>query len=464
MCRIKNRAELLSHGCHASREIVLNITERTLEKVDSYNRILEMMRMEGNVLRIGNKVWDLSKKRNIYLLGAGKACNAMVMAVEEVLGKWLTRGIAIVKIAEESDHYEKTEVFQGGHPLPNVDGVAACEKILELVENANENDLFVAVMSGGSTALMCYPVPQITLQDKIDATDIMLKSGANIHEINAVRRHLSQMNGGRLGQKIQSKGAELIGIIIYDAVGMPATQDITVPVALEGTPIGPDKTTFEQSLAYIRKYGLEKRLPKRVMDYLENHSEADETPKSIKNGTYYIINTVPDSCRYAKEIAEEMGLNVMVLTTYLEGDSKSTGTCLASIAREIQNNQSPIPPPCVILTSGETTALILNNNEIKGHGGPSQELVTSFAITAEKIPGACVLSIDSEGTDGTTVAAGGITDSTSLHAAHNKGLDMMKALREHATGELLAAIGDQVITGNTGTNLCDFNILYVPEA
>ena len=464
MNKIRNREELLSHGCHASREIVLNITERMLEKVDSYNRITEMMQLEGDLLHIGNNTWDLSKKRNVYLLGAGKACNAMVMAVEKVLGERLTRGIAIVKILEDSDCYQKTEVYVGGHPLPNADGVAACEKILQLVETANEDDLFVAVMSGGSTALMCYPVPQITLQDKIDTTDIMLKSGANVYEINAVRRHLSRMNGGRLGQLIQRKGAELIGITIYDAVGMPATEDITIPVALEGTPIGPDKTTFEQSLGYIRKYGLEERLPKRVMDYLENHSDADETPKSIENGTYYIINTVPDSCRYAKEIAEEMGLNVMVLTTYLEGDSKNTGTCLASIAREIQNNQTPVPPPCVILTSGETTTLILNNNEIKGHGGPSHELVTSFAITAKNVPGACALSIDSEGTDGTTIAAGGITDSSSLHAAQTKGLDMMKALREHATGELLAAIGDQIITGNTGTNLCDFILLYVPEA
>ena len=462
MSKIKNRQEILSHGNATSRKIVLDITERMLEKADSYERIRKMMHVEGSILHIGEKTWDLSKKKHIYLLGAGKACNAMVMAVESVLGEWLTKGIAIVKILEKDDHYTKTEVYVGGHPLPNIDGVHACEKILQLVDQAEADDLFIAVISGGSTALMACPVPGISLEDKIQTTDIMLKSGAKVYEINTVRRHLSQMNGGRLGQRIQKKGAELIGITIFDDVGKPATEDITIPVDLEGTPIGPDKTTFVQALQAINNYDLEDRLPASVIEYLKNQTPENETPKKIDGFTYYIINTVPDSCRYAKEAAEEMGLNTMVLTTYLEGDSRSMGTCLASIAREIQENNNPIAAPCVLLASGETTTLILDNSQIKGHGGPSQELVTSFALSAAGIPGACALSMDSEGTDGTTDAAGGITDSTSLGAAVKIGMDMMQALREHATGELLSAIGDQVITGNTGTNLCDFNILYVP--
>lgn len=463
MRKIKNFAKLVSHGCGTSREIVLDITERMLQKADSYNRIREMMHLDGNMLQVGNKSWDLAKKRNVYLIGAGKACNAMTMAVESILGDHLTYGIAIVKIHESTDHYRKTEVHVGGHPLPNAEGVAACGRILRLVETAGPDDLFIAVISGGSTALMCCPAEGISLEDKIDATDILLKSGAKISEINAVRRHLSQMNGGRLGQRIREKGSELIGITIFDDVGKSGTDDITVPVALEGTPIGPDKTTFAESLSYIHKYGLEKRLPASVVHYLESQMPENETPKHIDGSTYYIINTVPDSCRYAREAAAEAGLNAMVLTTFLEGDSRSTGTFMASIAREIQQNKGPIAPPCVVLSCGETTTLILNNNEIKGHGGPSHELVTSFALSATGVPGACLLSIDSEGTDGTTVAAGGITDSRTLDAAKMKGLDLMLALREHSTGESLSAIGDQVITGNTGTNLCDFNILYVPE-
>ena len=153
----------------------------------------------------------------------------------------------------------------------------------------------------------------------------------------------------------------------------------------------------------------------------------------------------------------------MVLTTSLEGESKDTGTFLGSIAREIQQYGRPISPPCVILSAGETTTKITDSSLVKGHGGPSQEMTLSFAMAAAETRGACLISIDTEGTDGTTTAAGGITDSRSLQHAHNLDLDVFKALREHAAYEALQQMGDTVVTGNTGTNLCDLNIMYIPE-
>lgn len=462
--KIQNREALISHGDQDSRKIVLDITESVLQKADAFTRIKEMMHMDGPVLYIGEKFWDLSKKRNVYLIGAGKACNAMVMAIEDVLGEYLTEGIAIVKILEPTDHFKKTKVFVGGHPLPNEEGVSACHEILKMVdERTDSEDLYIAVMSGGSTALMCCPIPEITLEDEIITTDILLKSGAKVSEINSVRRHLSLTNGGRLGQRIANKGAELIGIAIYDQVGMPATEDITQPVDMKGTPVGPDSTTFEDALDAIFANDVSDRIPKSVLDYLKNADKANETPKELSNFTYYILNTVPDSCSYAKEAAEARGINAAILTSYLEGDSKNAGTMMASIAREIRQTGSPIAPPCLLISAGETTTLILDNKNIKGHGGPSQELVTSFAVSVGDLPGVCFLSIDSEGTDGTTMAAGGITDSTSCRTAQDMGLDMKQSLRDHSTAETLSRIGDQIITGNTGTNLCDFNLMYVPK-
>ena len=152
----------------------------------------------------------------------------------------------------------------------------------------------------------------------------------------------------------------------------------------------------------------------------------------------------------------------MILTSFLEGESRDAGTFFASIAREVQSSRQPIVPPCVILSSGETTTKILDNSTICGHGGPSHELTASFAISAAKADGICMLSIDSEGTDGTTLAAGGITDSDTLAAAESAGLNLHKALRGHSAGEALETLGDSVFTGNTGTNLCDFNVLYIP--
>jgi len=462
--KIRNRDQILSHGDVESRRIVLDITEKTLQKLDARGRIKSIMRLDGDMLHIGVKSWDLSKKRNVYLLGAGKACNHMAMAVDEILGNRLTRGIAIVKIAEETDVFNKTEVYVGGHPLPNKEGYRACLKMLELVDNAGTDDLFIVVISGGSSALMSCPIEGVSLEDEIVVTDVMLKSGANIYEINAIRRHISQFNGGMLAKRIEARGAELIGFGISDGMGSPATGDIRIPyAAYKSTPMGPDTTTLEDARRVIRDYNVADRLPKNVVDYLMNVSPEGETPKAFPNNTYYLINTLPDSCIYAKRFAEEMGIHAVILTSYLEGESRDVGTVFASIAREIQAYGNPVSAPCMVLASGEATTKILDNSEITGHGGPSQEETLSFAFTADKAKGVCLLSIDSEGTDGTTPVAGGITDSQSLKAARSKGIDVFAALRGHACYEALSAMDDVVFTGNTGTNLCDFNIMYVPK-
>ena len=457
---------MLSHGDAESRRIVLDITEETLQKLDSYKRIKNMMRLEGDILHIGVKQWDLSKKKNVYLLGAGKACNHMAMAVDETLGDRLTKGIAVIKIPEETDVFNKTDVFVGGHPLPNEEGYRACLKMLEIIDDSGPDDLFIIVISGGSSALMSCPIEGVSLDDEIAVTDVMLKTGADIYEINAIRRHISRFNGGMLAKRIQGRGAELIGFGISDGIGTPpmATRDINVPYAnYKGTPMGPDQTTLEDARRVIRDYGVQDRLPKNVVEYIMTVGPEGETPKAFPDNTYFLINSLPDSCIYAKEIAEKMGINALILTSFLEGESRDVGKVFASIAREIQARATPVAPPCVVLASGEAYTTILDNDSIKGHGGPSQEETVSFAIAAEKTKGACLLSMDSEGTDGTTPVAGGITDSQSYRIAREKGADLFAALRGHASYEALKAIDDTVLTGNTGTNLCDFNIMYVPK-
>ncbi len=461
--KIKNRQELLSLGDKASRKMVLDIAEGILARLDGYMRVKELVSLSGDMLKVGERTWDLSKKKNIYLVGAGKACNAMAMAIDEILGDRLTKGICIVKIREDSDVYNKTEIIVGGHPLPNEEGVKGCLRILEMIDGSGPEDLFISVMSGGSTALMCCPEEGITLEEEKRATDIMLRSGADVNSINAVRRHISRMNGGNMAKRIRERGAELIGIDIYDATDMGATGDISKPCDFHGTPMGPDNTTLEDARAMIRDYALEDRLPESIVRFLSECGPERETPKEFPEFTYFVINTVPDSCIYGKEVAESMGLDAHILTTTIEGESAEAGVFMASIAREIQRNGRPFRAPCVILSSGETTTRILDEKTIKGHGGPSQELVTGFATAAADIPGACMYSMDTEGTDGTTGAAGGITDSTTYRMAEEAGIDLRQALREHATNEALSKLGSVVMTGNTGTNLCDLNILYIPE-
>lgn len=464
MRKIRNYDPLTSAGDARSRRVVLDIAESTLRRLDSYERIKAITRLEGDLLTIGERSWDLSTKRHVYLVGGGKAANHMARAIDEVLGDRLTRGIVIVKIDEETDHYRRTDIRVGGHPLPNQAGYDASLEILELVDAAGPDDLFIAVVSGGSSALMSCPIDGITLDDEAAATDVLLKSGAGIYEINAIRRHVSQMNGGMLAKRIAAVGAELIGFGISDAVGSPPTGDIGVPyAAYASTPIGPDRTTLADARKVIADYDLAHRLPRSIVDHLMGAGEEAETPKEFPDNTYYLINTLPDALRYARQAADELGIPALVLTSYLEGEASDAGTFMASIAREIQATGNPLPAPCVVLTAGEVTTHIPDSSVIEGRGGPGHEMVTGFAIAAAASPGAALLSIDSEGTDGTTSAAGGITDSTTRTRADAAGVDLHAALRGHAAGEALAEVGDAVITGNTGTNLCDLNILYVPK-
>lgn len=311
---------------------------------------------------------------------------------------------------------------------------------------------------------MSCPVASVTLEDEAVATDVLLKSGAGIYEINAVRRHISQTNGGRLAQRISERGAELIGIGISDAVGNAPTGDISIPYPqYASTPIGPDRTTLEDARATIVNYDLADALPNSIVDFLMSAGPELETPKAFPDNTYFLLNTVADSVAYGCETARAYGLEAHVLTTSLEGESREAGAVMASIAKEVHATGRPFRPPCVILSAGETTTKISDSSSITGHGGPGHELTARFALAAGDVPGACMLSIDSEGTDGTTPAAGGITDSTSLARAEELGVDLHAALRGHATHEALGRIGDVVMTGNTGTNVCDFNVLYVPQ-
>ncbi|RZL83553.1 MAG: DUF4147 domain-containing protein [Rhodococcus sp. (in: high G+C Gram-positive bacteria)] len=463
MTKFKNLDQLVGLGDAESRKVVLAIADQVLARLDGYERIKSIMRLDGDILTIGTRTWDLATKRNVYLIGAGKACNHMAMAVDEVLGNRLTHGIAIVKVAEDTDRFGRTTVYVGGHPIPNEAGYRASREILELVDSAGPDDLFIAVISGGSSALMSCPIDGITLQDEMDATDVLLKSGAGIYEINAIRRHISQLNGGMLAKRIGAVGAELIGFGISDAVGTPPTGDIGIPYAdYASTPIGADRTTLADARAVITNYNLADRLPPSIVNYLTTVGDEGETPKAFPQNTYFLLNTLPDSVAYAKEAAEDMGLPAMIVSSFLEGESRDAGSFFASIAREIQASGHPLAPPCVLVSAGETTTEILDNSSITGTGGPGHELVTAFAIAAAHAPGSAMMSIDSEGTDGTTPAAGGLCDSTTLARAQEAGVSLHAALRGHATHEALSALGDAVITGNTGTNLCDLNILYVP--
>ncbi len=457
--KIKNRDALETVGDVAARKVALDIAEAALQSLDAYRLLSGLLRMEGDTLRFGSRGWDLGRGRRVFVVGAGKAANAMARAVEEVLGDRIHRGLVIVKRLEPADRLRRIELVAGGHPLPNADGLQASRRILESVEQATPGDLFIGLISGGSSALMSCPVPGISLEDERELTEALLTSSARILEINAVRRHISAVNGGRLAQKVEARGAEMINFILSDSVGHKPTANPTEPVPFVGTPVGPDGTTLQDARNVLDKYSLTSRVPHTILEYLRRATPADETPKAFGSRVQLFVLARPaDACEAARRAAERMGLAACILTTQLEGESREAGTFLACVAKEVSLNRRPFVPPCLLIAGGETTTCL---EAPGGEGGPSQELALGFALEVAGRRGLCLCALDTDGTDGPTDIAGGVTEGTTVERAREKGLDAYGRLRAHDSASVLLAVGDAIRTGNTGTNVCDLNILYV---
>lgn len=463
MKKIKNGTLLLQQGVTKSRQIVLDILDETLFELDSYKRIKSMVSLEENILTIGNKQWNLDEKENVYLISTGMAANSMTRVFIEVLGERLSGGVVAVHEIDKDMSCGKIQFFEGGHPLANKGSLAAGEAALQLASQAGPKDLFIGAMSGGCSSLMACPIDGLTLGEEIFTRDILRRCGANVIEINSICRHISRINGGKLAKIIEQRGAEIISLLVMDALDYPEIDDPKIPRKFMASQMAPDPTTLEDAKDVIHNYHVEEKLPRRVIKFFENSTEKDETPKSLNRWTSFLINTLPNASQCAKAIAEKKGIPAVILTNSLEGESKEAGVFLAAIAKEIQRGNQPFTPPCIVIATGEVSTQIEDFNSPTGTGGPSQELVISFAIKAKNIPGVCIASIDTEGSDGTSSAAGGIVDSDTYDMALQKKIDLYKVLREHASNEALNDLKSAVVTGETGVTLCDLHIMYIPK-
>jgi len=458
---IKNRAALETVGDVPARKVVLEIMETTLRALDAHRILRGLLRVEGDTLRIGERRWDLRSKRRVIVVGAGKAANAMARAVEEALGDRISEGLVIVKQREPGDGLSRIELAVGGHPIPNEDGLAASRRILAIADRAAPEDLFLSVISGGSSALMNCPLPGISLEDERRMTEMLLKSGARILEINAVRRHISATNGGRLAQIIEARGAEMINLIISDSLGAKPTVDPAEPVRHFGTPVAPDGTTLDDARHAVEKYRLNGRIPRAILDFLRGATSRDETPKTFGERVHqYVLERPANACVAANRAAEARGLRACILTTVLEGESSAAGIVLACVAKEVALNSQPISAPGVLIAGGETTTRIEGPS---GEGGPSQELALGFVTEIADRRGVCLCALDTDGTDGPTPIAGGLVDGTTAARARAKGLDPHRSLLAHDSSTVLRAVDDAVVTGNTGTNVCDLNVIYIAD-
>ncbi|GJM16359.1 MAG: hydroxypyruvate reductase [Thermodesulfobacteriota bacterium] len=429
------------------------IFEAGLKAVDPINAVKNHIKRDGNKLRLQDVEYELGDYENIYVVGMGKAAASMAKAIEEVLGDKLTHGIVNVKYGHTAP-LNKIKTNEAAHPVPDEAGIAGSKEIIELLKKTSEKDLVICLISGGGSALLPSPAGNLTLEDKQAVTKALLECGADIHEINSIRKQISAVKGGRLAALVYP--SRLISLILSDVIG----DDLDV---IASGPTVPDTHTFHDCRNIIEKYKLDERVPKRVIDYIEKgcDGEIEDTPKAdspVFESTQNIVvgsNIIAVSA--AKEKASELGYNTLVLSTFIHGETEEVAKVHTAIVKEIKSSGNPVKKPACIISGGETTVTI----EGKGLGGRNQEFVLAAAIDIEGLDNTIVLSGGTDGNDGPTDAAGAIADGTTINRAGKLGLNAYQHLCENNSYNFFKPLGDLLITGPTNTNVMDLRVLLV---
>jgi hydroxypyruvate reductase len=389
---------------------------------------------------------DLSGYARIFVVGAGKAGTTMARAVEQFLGGRIAAGCVNVKDPNGSK-LRHIELRQCGHPVPDESGLSGARRIAEICSEAKEYDLVICLLSGGASALMPYPASPVTLADKKSATELLLASGADIHEMNVVRKHLSAIKGGNLARL--AAPAHVLSLILSDVVG----DDLD---AIGSGPMAPDASTFEDALAVLDKYDLRARVPRRVLDRLKNGGA--ETPKPgdplFENVENIVIGNNQKALEAAAREAKVLGYHTIILSSFIEGETRDVGRMHAAIARQIRIHGQPVRTPACVISGGETTVTLRGD----GKGGRNQEFVLAAAIDIAGLEDTLILSAGTDGSDGPTDAAGALADGATLARSSQSAAD---ALANNDAYPYFENLGDLIVTSSTGTNVMDLHLILV---
>ena len=406
-----------------------------------------------NFLLAGGFKYNLDEFENVYVIGAGKAGAPMSFAIEELLGDRITEGIVNVKYGHVAS-LKRVKLVEAGHPLPDENGIAGAIKILELAKKAGKNDLVICLISGGGSALLPYPAAGLSLKDKQDTIKMLISCGATIHEINTIRKHISLIKGGMLAKAVFP--ATLVTLILSDVIGD------NLDVIASG-PTVQDSSTYKNCLEIIAKYGLKKDLPGKVMKYLTGGTagKIPETPKAgeriFKKARNLVAGSAIEAIKSAKQKAESLKYNTIVLSSMIEGDTKESARFHCAIAKEIAKTGFPVPKPACIISGGETIVKLTG----KGKGGRNQEFALAAALDIAGLEKTLVLCAGTDGTDGPTDAAGAFADSSTLRRALLAGMNPLSYLFDNDSYNFFKKLGDLFITGPTNTNVMDLRIVMV---
>lgn len=436
----------------------LAIFEAGLAAVDPYPAVARALRLEGEILHAASVRYQLEDYDRILVVGAGKATARMALALENLLGERISAGLIVVKYGHGGS-LRYIEQVEAAHPVPDAAGVAASQRILAMTHAADARTLVIALFSGGASALLVAPATGLTLKDKQECTRLLLEAGADIRELNTVRKHLSAIKGGRLA--LATFPSNLLTLILSDVIGDPLEVIASGPTAA-------DDTTYEDALGVIARYNLQARVPSAVLKHLQAGCDKliaetvkQDAPCWFKTHNVVVAN-LQLALQAALEKAKQLGYTSRIVSASIQGEARIVALGLAELAQaELQQMQAG-ERRC-LLSGGETTVTVNG----KGLGGRNQELALAFAIKIDGLSGVSLLSAGTDGTDGPNDAAGAIVDGETLCRAES--LDARRFLADNDSyhyfelADALSGGGSHLKTGATGTNVMDMQILLLQK-
>ena len=399
---------------------------------------------------------EAGERGSIIALAVGKAARGMAEGAHRALGKRISQGIVLAPGDSAGQVPKGFEIFRGGHPLPDGDGVAAARALAEAARRAGPDDRLLVLISGGASALLTLPDGQVSLEDVREMTRLLLLSGAPIAEMNIVRKHLDQLKGGGLARIAMP--ARVRALILSDVVG-------DAPDVIASGPVSPDPSTFADAIAVLERRGLWEKAPTAVREHLlfGREGQIPETPKPgdppFAGVQALVIGNAARAVAGAAFRARALGYDVHVHSVELAGEARAVGRELARLGRRIRDTATPVAPPAALLVGGETTVVVTGD----GRGGRNQEVALAAAQELDGTDRILVLSLASDGVDGPTDAAGAIATGTTLARARAAGLDAQASLDRNDAYPFFDAIDDLVRTGPTGTNVMDLMMVLVGE-
>jgi glycerate 2-kinase len=417
-----------------------------LEAADPYQALIKTVSLNGSSLRVGQRTFDLSDTKRVVAVGAGKASARMAQALEVVLGERLEDGLVIVKTGH-SLATKRTTVLEAGHPIPNRAGLVATQRLLRLAQSLSPKDLLIVLLSGGASSLLPAPVSEVTLADKQRTTQLLLRCGATINEINVVRKHLSLIKGGRLAA---STSARIITLVLSDVIG----DDLG---SIGSGPTAADPSTFAEAVAVLQRYQIWPAVPPAVRRHLQR-GQKGAVPETLKPGSprewsvhHHIIGSNHIMLEAVERVARKAGLFTKLLSSPFIGEASIAAKQLVDLSTAVRAGRGRVRRPYCVVAGGETTVTVTGH----GKGGRAQEFAAAAAFEISGLSNAWVVALGSDGTDGPTEAAGALVNSRTVSRAKRLKVDLHTVLNRHNTYPALKKLGCHIHTGPTGTNVND---------